>query len=177
MQKVNVNIDIAASESFPGQVGGSSSVVERLRSLYTFPDGTDPGEADAFWADVDTVAAGAIDALELDNLAALPGIGAVTFSKIKGIAVANKSASGYLTLGGGSGGSTTPNADSWSDTDAGVDGSPFSADGSFIRVGAGDVFVWTAKAGIPVVNTTADKLGIEGFVATQSYEILVWGND
>ncbi len=177
-QKVRLQIDVAGEQTTAGGTsGGISKILERLNAIYTWPDGTASGEADAMWADDRTVNSGVVDALELDNLPAVGAVGAVTFSTIKGIVIFNDSAADYLTVGGGGGGRTAPSADAWSDTDGGVALSPFNVDADSFAVGAGDYFLWTSKAGVSVVNATAEALGIEGFVTNQDYKILVWGDD
>ena len=177
-QKLRLDIEVTGEQTTVGGIGGGiNKIQERLSASQVLPDGTTTGKAERMWGDARTVTAGAVDALELDNLPSIAGPGAVTFSKIKGLVVKNLSATGYLTLGGGSGGKTAPAADAWSGTDAGVVGSPFSADASTIHLGPGDVFAWSSLAGVSVVTTNGDELGVEAFTANQDYEILMWGND
>jgi hypothetical protein len=176
-QKLRLDLDIAGEQTNPGGTsGGIAPILERLQATYTFPEGTAAGEAAAMWADDRTVASGAVDALELDNLPAIGPVGAVAFTKIKGFAIFNTSASDYLTVGGGSGGRTAPHASAWSDTDAAVALSPFNADTDSFALAAGDYFVWTSKAGVGVSNGGGDILGIEGFTSTQAYKIILWGD-
>lgn len=177
-QKLRLDLEVTGEQTSVGGIGGGiNKIQERLSASQVLPDGTATGEAERMWGDERTVTAGVVDALELDNLPAIAGPGAVTFSKIKGIAILNNSDTGYLAVGGGSGGKTAPAADAWSGTDAGVVGSPFSADASTVHLGPGDLFVWTSLAGVSVVTTNGDKLGLEAFVANQDYAILMWGND
>ena len=176
-QKVIVNLDVAGEQTAVGGTSaGRSKILERLSAVYTFPDGASAGEADSMWADDRTVNAGVVDALELDNLPSVGPVGAVVLAKVKGLVLFNDSDADYLTLGGGSGGKTAPAADAWSDTDGGIDLSPFSADASSIPVAAGDYFLWTSKAGVDVVTANGDILGIEGFVSNQDYQLLIWGD-
>lgn len=177
-QKVRVEIDVTGERVIAGGTSkGVSRIVERLQAIYTFPQGTANGASDTLWADDRTVVAGVVDSLELDNLPAGGPAGPATLSKVKGLVIFNDSAADYLTVGGGGGGRTAPAANAWSDTAVGVTLSPFNVDADSFAIAAGDYFLWTSKAGVPVVTITGDVLGIEAFVSNQDYKILVWGDD
>jgi len=155
--------------------GSPSRFNDDLEYLLELAEGTGDKQydAEAFSATYDIVA-GAVQVLELDALSS----GDITLSKVKLIAIKNRSAADEVTIGGGTGGSSAPNADAWSDTDGGVTGSPFSVDGSFITIPAQGMFLWAAPDdGVDVVNTTAQILGIEAFTSTQTIDVLIIGLD
>lgn len=163
----------------PGVPSGAPARLPRdVEYLLALAAGTGVLQVDAIFADTYTIVAGNVEILELDALVDPVG-GAISFSKIKAICIKERlAASGYFTVGGGTGGSTAPNADAWSDTDAGVIGSPFDVDGSFSRYEYGGAMVWVSpQAGVSVVNTTAQMLGIEAFVADQTVDVWIAGLD
>jgi hypothetical protein len=140
-------------------------------------DGTASGESDESSFANYTPAGASITAIDLTALAAvLPG-GSGALSKVKGIIIDNSANSYEVYVGGGSGGHAAPNADAWSDSDAGVDGSPFLVDGDIITIPAGGRFAWEAPAGVAVPGATAKILGIEqGAGGAGDFDVELWGD-
>lgn len=162
-----------------GGSGLAQNSITLLRET-SWAEGSDPGEAEAIAIQGGlTPGAGVVTALDLKALSQSmdPSAGGpIDFTKIKGIVVLNFGQF-PMYLGGGSGGKASPNTDAWSDTDAGVDDSPFSGDASTIAIPAGGDFVWTAPPGVAVVASTAKVLGIEqGSGGAGLFAFAVWGD-
>jgi hypothetical protein len=164
---------LVASETWTldqGNLGGNSHKVDATVSVAA---GTAASEIDLVWSDSRSLAVGT-EQLELDNLTQLDSAGATlnarTFSVVKAILIRNTTASGLLTIGGGTGGAGA------ADAFAGA-GYPMVADSDKIDIPFGGFFFWYDPAGAAVTNGATDVLEVEATTATQTYEIAIIGED
>lgn len=153
---------------------GVQRTLHSIASALAWPSGTTSSTADEVWSDTRTVAAGVDDNLQLDSLAQLDDadntLRTVTFTKIKLLAIRNTSAADYLAVGGGSTGAGA------ADAFAGAN-YPLAADNDLIHVGAGGLFLWMDPDGVDVTNGATDILNLRGITSSQTYELVLIGND
>lgn len=151
---------------------GAGVVPSEIKQTTSLTSGTGAGAVNEGWSDSRSLAVGS-ESLDLTALTQTDADGdtirsAISFSKGKVVTIKNTSSSGYLIVGGGTGGAGA--ADAWAGTD-----SMLYSDASRLTVQAGGFISWYSPAGGAVANGTADILEIEAVVATQTYEILVTG--
>ena len=179
-QTIRTRIEVNARDVEASPSGSLNQYQQDIGGEKTWPDGTSTGESDASVYDSATPVAGAIQAIDLtaaDHKLDDPN-GTVSFSKVKGIVIDNSDNDYEVYVGGGTGGKTAPNADAWSDGDAGVTGSPFLVDGDIITIPAGGRLAWEAPAGVAVPGATADTLGIEqGAGGAGDVKWQIWGDE
>ena len=164
---------MTATESWSldqGVLGGSAHKVEADLSASA---GTAAEQIDLAWSDARSLPVGS-EELELDNLTQLDSAGATvnarTFGVVKGILIRNTSASGTLILGGGTGGAAA------ADAFAGA-GYPLVTDASKIAVPFGGLLMWYDPVGVAVTTGATDILHVKATGATQTYEIIILGED
>jgi len=162
---------IAAEEWTMDGAGGTATIPHKVAFDTNLAAGTAAGQVAMAWHDSVSLPVGT-GPLQLDGLTQLDAAGAtlhsVAFGVVKGIMIKNTSASGKLTIGGGTGGGGA--ADAW----AGA-GTPFVSDASRIDIPFGGLFVWYEPAGTAVANSTADVLEFEATSATQTFQIAIIG--
>jgi len=153
----------------------------RIEQDATWANGTGAGQVDEVWMGEGTVAAGAFVNLDLKALAQVDddsvAIRTIDFASIKKITVKNitAGATGYLTIGGGTGAASA--ADAWAGADT-----PFLTDATINALQTPNsatndraVFKWTSQTGGTVTNTSKDILCLGGVTATQTYQIHITG--
>lgn len=161
-QNVNLNLAIAVSMGFASGIS-SASAASNFSKIMQLLDGTGAGKASKSFFGSRTISASATDGLDLAGVLTDALGNALTFTKIKMIAVkAAADNTGNITLGGGTAACNT-----------------FFADASdAIVIKPGGVFVIAADDanGYAVTATTADMINIINLVAASvDYDIVIIG--